>query len=298
MLMYLYMSRVLSRSARGWGAAALAALAMLSAGTAARAEVRSWDEIRQSGYLSFAVYQDNAPFSDGSNDQPRGVDVELARKLAAQLGLQARFIVFHASMDSDGSINDDLRNMVWKGHYLGYGPGDVLLHVPVDPPLMKANPQVEIFAPYWHERLVIARDIQRLPHLETLAQLGDQRVAAAGQTLAGWLMLGADSGAYRNQLLTDLKDGVQAAQALRQGQVAAAVGLASELESVLAGDPRYVITRLPTVRAPREGWAVGLAVRKASMTLAHALQKAVDDATADGRVAKIFAQAHVSWQAV
>ncbi|MFO1328447.1 MAG: hypothetical protein U1F56_13900 [Rubrivivax sp.] len=45
-------------------------------------------------------------------------------------------------------MNDDLRNMVWRGHYLGFGPADVLMHVPVNRPLME-NPRVEIFAPCW-----------------------------------------------------------------------------------------------------------------------------------------------------
>ena len=36
------------------------------------------------------------------------------------------------------------------------GPADVLLHVPVDRPLMAANPRVSIFAPYYRERVMIA----------------------------------------------------------------------------------------------------------------------------------------------
>ena len=43
------------------------------------------------------------------------------------------------------------------------------------------------------------------------------------------------------------EDGVEAAQALKRGEFAAAAGLESELESVLAGDARFVITPLPTL---------------------------------------------------
>ena len=39
-------------------------------------------------------------------------------------------------------MNDDLRNMVWKGHYLGTQPSDVMMHVPVDEHLAKANDKV------------------------------------------------------------------------------------------------------------------------------------------------------------
>jgi hypothetical protein len=114
-------------------------------------------------------------------------------------------------------------------------------------------------------------------------------VAVPGDTLAGWLLLGADGGAYRGQLTTTFKDGVEAARALARNEFAAAAGLGSELESVLGGDARFVITPLPTLHNARDGWAVGLAVKKDAATLAQAL--------ADGRMKRIFAQANVGWHA-
>ena len=186
--------------------------------------------------------------------------------------------------------------MVWKGHYLGYGPADVMLHVPVQAPLMEANPQVRILAPYWHDRVMIARRLDQLPHLETLAQLNGRSVAVPGQTLAGWLMIGADGGAYRQQLVTTWKDGVQAARALQRGEFAAAAGLGSELESVLGDDPRFVITPLPTVSNSRGGWAVGLAVKKDASDLAEALQSGVDRLIADGRMREIFRKGKLEWR--
>ena len=103
-------------------------------------------------------------------------------------------------------MNDDLRNMVWRGHYLGWGPADVLLHVPVDRPLMDANPQVSIFAPYYRERVVIARRRERVPAARDAGRsCGGEPVAVAGQSLAGWLLIGADGGALRDSLSTHWK---------------------------------------------------------------------------------------------
>ena len=246
--------------------------------------------IRARGALSVAVYRDMPPFHDAG----QGVDVELARALAAALGVRLSLLPFPAGED----MGDDLRNMVWKGHYLGYGPADVLMHVPVDAPLMEANPQVRVFAPYYRDRVMIARRLDQLPHLETLAQLNGKAVAVPGDTLAGWLLIGADGGAYRNQLATTFKDGVEAAKALARKEFAAAAGLGSELESVLAGDPGVVITPLPTLHNARDGWAVGLAVKKDAATLAQALQQAVDGLASDGRMKRIFAQANLAWRAV
>jgi ABC-type amino acid transport substrate-binding protein len=269
------------------GALGAAPLGALVGAPPARADDAA-PPVRQHGTLSVAVYQDMPPF----NAAGQGIDVEIARALAKALGLRLALMPFPA----DDDVSGDLRNMVWKGHYLGYGPADVMLHVPVDARLMAANPQVSIFAPYWHDRVMIARDLERVPRLETLAALAAQPVAVAGQSLAGWLMIGADGGAYREQLVTSWKDGTEAAQALHRGEVAACAGLDSELESVLGGDPHFAVTPLPSPRAPRDGWAVGLAVKKDATALAAALQRAMDDLAAEGRLAQIFASAHLRWQ--
>jgi ABC-type amino acid transport substrate-binding protein len=195
-------------------------------------------------------------------------------------------------------MNDDLRSMVWRGHYLGFGPADVLLHVPVDRPLMDGNPQVSIFGPYYRDRVAIARNLAQLPVLDSLSGLGKLQVAVAGQTLAGWLMIGADGGAYRDQLRTQWKDGTEAARALQRGEVPVAAGLMSELESVLRGDRRFAIEPLPSPRAPRDGWAVGMAVKHDATELAQALQAALNELAQSGRLAEIFAKANLSWRPV
>jgi ABC-type amino acid transport substrate-binding protein len=245
-------------------------------------------QVRERGRLIVGLYEDMPPF----HVKGRGIDMELGRALAEGLGVQFAPLPFHA----DENMADDLRNMVWKGHYLGHGPADVLMHVPVDRPLIEATPQARIFGPYYRERVMLARRVDELPRLETLSQLGTRRVAVPGQTLAGWLLIGADGGAYREQLLTQWKDGCEAARALQRGEVAAAAGLASELESVLAGDGAYRIEPLPSPRAPREGWAAGLAVKRDATDLAEALQQTLNGLIQAGRVGEIFAKYKVAWR--
>lgn len=246
------------------------------------------ERVRERGTLTVGIYHDMPPFHVGG----KGIDVELAQALAESLGVRLSLLPFHA----DENMNDDLRSMVWRGHYLGYGPADVLLHVPVDRPLMDANPQVKIFAPYCRDRIVMARRLERVPQLDSLSQLAGQKVAVPGQSLAGWLLIGADGGAYREQLLTQWKDGTQAAHALLRGEVAAAGGLASELESILRGDPRFAIANMPSPRAGA-GWAVGMAVKRDATELGQALQRAVNELAASGRLRQMFARANVDWQA-
>jgi ABC-type amino acid transport substrate-binding protein len=266
------------------GASALVALG----GFASRAAATTLVQVRARGALVVGVYNDLPPFHVAG----KGIDVDIAQALADALGVKLSLLPFNADED----LNDDLRNMVWRGHYLGYGPADVLMHVPVDRPLMDATPQATIFAPYYRERIVLARDLAKVPALDSLQQLAGQRVAVPGQTLAGWLLLGADGGAYRNQLNTQWKDATECARALQRGEVTVAAGTSSELESVLRGDARFAIEALPSPRAPRNGWATGMAVKSDANDLAQALQAAMNGLGESGKLKDIFGRYNVAWR--
>jgi ABC-type amino acid transport substrate-binding protein len=273
--------------------AALGRIAAVSAlfglgGLAAPAGAASLVKVRERGSLVVGVYNDMPPFHVAG----KGIDVELAQALADGLGVKLSLLPFNA----DENMNDDLRNMVWRGHYLGYGPADVLMHVPVDRPLMDATPQATIFAPYYRERIVMARELARLPALDAMQQLAGQKIAVPGQTLAGWLLLGADGGAYKNQLSTQWKDGTECARALQRGEVSVAAGTSSELESVLRGDPKYAIDPMPSPRAPRSGWATGLAVKSDAVDLAQSLQTVMNGLAESGRLKDLFARHNVAWR--
>jgi ABC-type amino acid transport substrate-binding protein len=268
-------------------AGAVAGATLASFGATATATTLA--KVRERGTLIVGIYEAMPPFHEAG----KGIDVELAHVLADALGVKMSLLPFRA----DDSMNDDLRNMVWRGHYLGYGPADVLMHVPVERGLMDANPQVAIFAPYYRERVVLARNLERVPRLDALSELAGQRIAVPGQTIAGWLLLGADGGAYTNQLSTQWKDGTECARALRRGEVTVAAGLASELESELRGDARFAIEPMPSPRAPRNGWGTGLAVKSDATDLAQALQAAVNQLGASGQLGAIFARHNVAWRA-
>ncbi len=112
-----------------WDARLAAAAVMLCSGwLAGPAAARPLDEVRDSGTIRIAVYRDFAPFSEVHDGRFEGVDVDIGRALAQRLGVAVEFMPVTAGE----SVDDDLRNAVWKGHYLGGGVADVMLHVPVD----------------------------------------------------------------------------------------------------------------------------------------------------------------------
>ena len=262
-------------------AAALAALwlALFAVAPAGAEELSALQKIRASGVLKVALYRNFAPFShDGS-----GIDVDLAAALAAKLGVRMSPLWFEA----DENMEDDLRNMVWKGHYLGYGPADVMMHAPIDPAYMAKVDRVKFFAPYHRERYAVARRLDSLPTLDNFEAFEKLSLGIEGDTLAASVMLSADGGRYRNTIKTFRTAG-EAVAALKDGTVAAVMAQQGELEGGLKGDARMAIDLPPHPILQKRQWPLGLAVKKQSDDLAQALQAAINELIADGTLKAIM----------
>jgi len=254
-------------------------LAFLAMPLAQAEELSALAKIRQSGVLKVALYKNFAPFShDG-----RGVDVDLAEALAAKLGVKMSPLWFEA----DENMEDDLRNMVWKGHYLGYGPADVMMHAPIDPAYMAKVERVKFFAPYHRERYAVARRLDVLPTLDNFEAFEKLSLGVEGDTLAATVMLSADGGRYRNTIKT-YRTASEAVGALKSGAVAAVMAQQGELEGGLAGDARMAIDLPPHPILQKRQWPLGLAVKKQSDDLAQALQAAINELIADGSLKAIM----------
>jgi ABC-type amino acid transport substrate-binding protein len=261
-----------------WVSMAGAAAWLALAPAPAQAE---WNKIRESGALKVAVYNEFAPFSD----KGAGIDVDLARALAARLGLKLTLMPFPA----DEEVADDLRNMVWKGHYLGYGPADVMLHVPVDNRLMSDNPQVRIFAPYYVEGLRLVRAERSIPRYDDIDALAGKRIGVEKVSIAGMLMLGEGNGRFREQVRI-FPTASEALLALKGGSLDAVLAKRSEIEAVMRGDPAFPLSEVTFQRLPRAGWAVGMAVRRDDEELGRRLQAALNEMVASGELKALFAQ--------
>ena len=237
------------------------------------------DKIRASGTLKVAVYEEFPPFSK----QGKGIDVDFAEALAKKLGLKLSLLPFPAGEN----VNDDLRNMVWKGHYLGYGPADVLLHVPVDLSLSAANPQVKIFSPYHTETVRLVRNVQTIPAYDGLASVAGKRIGVEKTSIAAIVLLGEESGRYTKDVKI-FPTGVEALEKLKAGELDAVLGNRSDIDSVLRDDPRFEMREVAFQRLPRKGWTVGMAVRSDDLALGKLLQDATDELFASGEMIKIF----------
>ncbi|WP_075794501.1 substrate-binding periplasmic protein [Massilia putida] len=259
----------------------LAAGLLLGAGIAAPALAADAPVLREAGFLKVAVYNDLAPFSDHG----QGIDADLGAALAGKLGLKLTLLPFNAGDD----LGDDLRNMVWKGHYLGYGPADVMLHVPVDRMLMNANPQVEVFAPYYVETVRLVRSARSMPRFDGVEALAGKRIGVEKVSISGMVMLGEGGGRFREQVHI-YPTAIEALERLKAGDLDAVLATRAQIESVMKGDPAFPLEDVPFDRLPRSGWAIGMAVKKDNLGLARRLQAALNDLAASGELKTIFAK--------
>ena len=270
----------------------LKALATLPLASALPAAASEFEAIKQRGRLRFAVYNNFGPYSNSG----KGIDVELARAIAAKLGLAPEIIGYNPGED----MNDDLRNMVWKGHYLGTGPADVMMHVPVDAHLAKANDKVRIFGACYRESLAVARNPARIPPLSGSAAVAleiftREKIGVETATLADSFLLAVLNGRLRGNIV-HFKNVAAAADALKGGEISAVMAPRGELEAALAGQERIPVEAANLAELKVGGWPLGMAVKVEEMELAEALTAALAELKREGIVADIFRRHGITYQ--
>lgn len=260
------------------------ALAAALTGTLAHAALAEAIDVQQPGRLRVAVYADFPPYSH----KGKGVDIAIGRELAKRLGLEADVV----EVAADEDMSDDLRNMVWKGHYLGTRPADVMLHVPVDQRLAEQNDKVRIFAPYHLESLAVARDPARVPPVKgsaatALEVFTREKVGVETASLADDFLLSVLNGRLRDNVV-HFKTVAEAVAALKAGSVSAVMASRAEIEGALgeAGKIDVGPVSMPELRI--QGWTLGMAVKAENDSLANALSTAMIAIQRDGTLERIF----------
>jgi ABC-type amino acid transport substrate-binding protein len=273
----------------------LKALAALPMTVALPAIADGLETIRQRGRLRVAVYNDFAPYSMAGG---KGIDADIARAIAAKLGLAAEIVGYNAGED----MNDDLRNMVWKGHYLGTQPSDVMMHVPVDEYLARANDKVRIFGAYHVETLALARNPERVPKALSgsaavaLEIFTREKIGVETTSLADSFLLGVLNGRLRENVV-HFKSVAEAAQGMAEGKVAAVLAPRAELEAAVKGLDKVVLDSPKFAELKIDSWPLGMAVKVEDQALAEAIGGALAALKTDGTIADIFKRYGISYQA-
>lgn len=244
-------------------------------------EARDLADVLSSGQLRVGVYRDFPPYAD----KDAGIDIELAHALAGKLGVKADV----RSYDADENMDDDLRNIVWKGTVLGPAVSDVMMHVPVDATMSRRNPQVRIFGAYHRETMAALRSTEMLHRMDTLADIERQPLGVENESIMSISLLSADGGRLRAQV-QHFRSMDEARAALEAGQIAAFLGMRSQVEPMMAATGRrYTMSMPPALPGlPQAGWALGLAVGADDAALEKALQDALGALEQDGTLDRIF----------
>jgi len=243
--------------------------------------------IKDKGVIRIALYKDYPPYSANNG----GIDFDVAGAVAKKLGVRLDPIWFEA----DENVDDDLRNMVWKGHYLGTGPADAMIHAPIDPELARRNDRVKLVAPYYRDKLELVRDVERLPQIDDLSFLKTEYIGAEEASLASVVLLSIEGGRYRDRI-RHYKNATLAVAAMQRGEVAAVLGQHGEVQGLSKGNAnaRYSPLPLPGALVNRQ-WVVGMAVKANHSALGNAIEKAMTELEAEGELQKIFAKHGVGY---
>jgi len=250
---------------------------------------KSLDQIQDQGHMMFAVYEDFPPYSYKDKGKLVGVDVDLARLIAKDLGVEARFYATAAGENVDA----DLRNNIWKGRLIGGQIANVMMHVPYNRELGCRNEQVVLTGQYFNERIAIAYRKENYPDGgPTPAYFRYDEVGVENDTISDFYLAGIGNGIL-NAKMKRFPNYSQAMEALSSGDVKAVVGPIGELEHGLTDGLAVHSPPLPGLAVGN--WTLGVAIRHSWRPLAYAVDDAIRAAVTDGRLKAVFKKHGLSY---
>ena len=243
---------------------------------------KSLDEIIDRGWIQFAIYEDFAPYSYMEEGTLKGIDIDLGRLIASDLGVEARFYQTGAAENVDA----DLRNNVIRGGLIGGSVSNVMLHVPYNRELGCRNEQVVLTGQYFNESLAIAFSKETYPDGGPVpAYFRFDKVGVENDSLADFYLSSVGNGQLvGNMIRYTTPDAAMAG--LEAGEVDAVMGAKGQLEFGLT--EKLDIHQPPLPGLALGNWTLGVAVRHNWRPLAYAVDDAIRAAVSDGRLATIF----------
>ena len=249
----------------------------------------SLDEIIDRGWMQFAVYEDFAPYSYEEGGTLKGIDIDLGRLIASDLGVEARFYQTGAAENVDA----DLRNNVIKGGLIGGSVSNVMLHVPYNRELGCRNEQVVLTGQYFNESLGIAFSKEKYPDGGPVpAYFRYDTVGVENDSLADFYLSSVGNGILVGNM-TRFANPDAAMAALRDGKVDAVMGAKGQLEYGLTD--KLDLHQPPLPGLALGNWTLGVAIRHNWRPLAYTVDDIIRAAVLDGRLAAIFEQYGLSF---
>ncbi|SIS41331.1 substrate-binding periplasmic protein [Neptunomonas antarctica] len=272
---------------------------------------RSYDDVIASGHLIIGVYRDFPPYSYLVDDEPSGVDIELGKAIAKAFKLEFRL----HWITPDESLGDDLRNNVWKGHYLDKDTehplslkklADVMMRVPYDREFAYRqdpqtgegeNEQVVMFGPYQRESWRVAYDAQKMDAVKTMAVFQYYPIGVEIDSLPDFYLSSGFQGRMRKNV-HHFSTARMAFTAMQDGQVNAVMAMRSEIDNLLftANDARFQVAENGFPSIGKQKWDVGMAVKSSYRQLSYAVDDVVAGMVRSGEMAALFATYGITYE--
>ena len=262
---------------------------------------RTIEEIKESGNIIIAIYENFPPYSFIEDGVEKGIDIELGKEIASSLGVKP---IWYWT-GSDENLEDDLRNVIWKGHIIHKTKADVMLRVPYDYEFIRqkdkttgalSNELVVMKAPYHAENWVIATDKSKIEKLNSLAQFKYNTVGVELDTLPDAHL----TSSFQGQLRSNVKHYVSietAIKDLKDKKLSAVAGLKSQLEYLLDfnknQDKYFMSEKIDYVTSK---WDIGIAVRHDFRALGYKIEGFIDTYHKDGTLKNIFKKYNVTYE--
>jgi len=267
------------------------------------AQARSYDDVIASRSISIGVYKDFPPYSYIRDGKPAGVDVEIGQRIADAFDLKLKV----HWITPDENLEDDLRNNVWKGHYLDKDEenplalknlADVMMRVPYDREYafkrgdldLLINDQVVLFGPYQRERWQVAFDSRKIESVSTVAVFQYHPIGVEVDSLPDFYLTSAFAGRMRKH--THHFPNIRAAfTAMEQSKVDAVMGMRAEVDWLLSDsdEKAFKLAENGFPMMGKQQWDIGMAVKHSYRQLSYAVEDVVDGLIRSGEMADIYA---------
>jgi len=257
----------------------------------APSQARPLDEVKASKTLRVIAYLDNKPFSFmDEKGKPQGIDVEIGRAIARELGVEAEVILRMPGETAD----DDVRANVWQGPRTGGGVGDIVLHIPYDKEFRIRNTEAVIVNPYFEERVAVAIHPElikpdfKFDEFSETNNKDKKKIGVLLATVSDYFLMTYQGGALIDHIAHHTKPHLGAEEFARK-DIVALMGTRSQIE----GQFHEMGLKAPLVEPDMTGivrtkWVVAMAVHENSRDLRYAPGDVLTKLKDSGELAKIF----------
>lgn len=262
---------------------------------------RSYDDIIENNEIVIAVYSDFQPFSYIEEGKEKGIDVDLAHIIAQKLGVKLRL----RWMTADENVDDDLRNHIWKGHFLNRTVADLMLRVPYDKDysLLRddigelVHQHVHMFAPFHTESWKVIFDSKKIESVETMAVFQYHDIGVEVDSIPQFYLTSAFRGRMRERA-KQFPSVSEAIKAMTESKVDAVMGLTSQISHYQGAlsNSDYPLASNAFPMIGRQQWDIGMAVKADYRQLAYAVADIIESLVKTGEMAKIFSKHHAIYK--